>query len=177
MAGLTLERPIERHTGTPPTIAVGLLAGSALMFAADRAPEQRDRDDATWVDGLLLGVAQACALVPGVSRNGATLSAARLRRFRRPAASQLSRHVALPVIVGATWLKGARLARRGIPRELRAPFAAGTAASFASTLASAWIVGRVDRGHRLAPYAAYRKALALAVLARTTRETSRDTPR
>jgi undecaprenyl-diphosphatase len=169
VAGLTLERPIEQHTGTPPTIAVGLLAGSALMLAADRAPEERVSEEATWLDGLVLGLAQACALVPGVSRNGATLSAARLRRFRRPDASRLSRHVALPVIVGATWLKGARLARRGVPRELHAPFAAGTAASFLSTIASAWIVGRVDRGHRLAPYAAYRSALALAVLARAVR--------
>jgi undecaprenyl-diphosphatase len=166
VAGLKLERPIERHTGTPPTIAVGLLLGSALMLVADHAPERRTRDEAGALDGLVLGLAQACALVPGVSRNGATLSAARLRGFRRPDASALSRHVALPVIVGATWLKGARLARRGIPPELRAPFAAGTAASFLSTLASAWLVGRVDRGHRLAPYAAYRSALALTVLAR-----------
>jgi undecaprenyl-diphosphatase len=177
VAGYTLERPIERRMGTPSTIAVGLLLGSALMLVADRAPERRDRDDANALDGLVLGVAQASALVPGVSRNGATLSAARLRRFRRPAASELSRHVALPIIVGATWLKGARLARRGIPRELRAPFAAGTVASFVSTLASAWLVGRVDRGHRLAPYAAYRSALALTVLARAAQARARGTTR
>ncbi len=54
------------------------------------------------MDGLWLGIAQACALFPGVSRNGATLTAARLRRFTRVDAERLSRHVALPVIGGAT---------------------------------------------------------------------------
>ena len=59
------------------------------------------------------GIAQACALVPGVSRNGATLTAARARRFGRDQANLLSRTVALPVILGAVGLKGTRLAKRG----------------------------------------------------------------
>jgi undecaprenyl-diphosphatase len=118
------------------------------------------------VDGLALGLAQACALWPGVSRNGATLVAARLRGFARDDANVLSRHVALPVIAGATALKGYRLARRGLPPRMAAAFAAGTAASFASTLASARIVRTVDRGHSLLPYAAYRTALAGLVVRR-----------
>jgi undecaprenyl-diphosphatase len=126
----------------------------------------RDRSDAGAVDGLALGLAQACALWPGVSRNGATLVAARLRGFDRDDANVLSRHVALPVIAGATALKGYRLARRGLPRRMAAAFAAGTAASFASTLASARIVRTVDRGHSLLPYAAYRVALAALVVRR-----------
>ena len=69
--------------------------------------------DADWRDALWLGVAQACALVPGVSRNGATLAAARRRGFTRADANRLSRHVALPVIAGATLLKSVRLAKRG----------------------------------------------------------------
>ena len=52
--------------------------------------------------------------MPGVSRNGATLTAARARRFTRDQANLLSRTVALPVIVGATALKGTRLRRRGV---------------------------------------------------------------
>ena len=75
------------------------------------ARRRRDaRPDAGAVDALWLGIAQACALIPGVSRNGATLAAARLRRFTREDANRLSRHVALPVIAGATLLKSARLA-------------------------------------------------------------------
>ena len=96
-----------------------------------------------------------------------TLAAARARGFARADANALSRHVALPVIVGATALKGARLARRGLPPALRAPFAAGAAASFASTLASAWLIRRVDRGTARALRRLPRGARA-AVLARAT---------
>jgi undecaprenyl-diphosphatase len=165
IAGFTLERPIERRLGTPPTIAVGLLLGSAAMAVADRCgPTHRARRDAGAVDGLLLGLAQACALVPGASRNGMTLAAARARGFGRADANELSRHVALPVIVGASALKGARLWRRGLPQRVRARFAAGAAASFASTLASTWLIRQVERDRSLAPYAAYRVALAAVVL-------------
>ncbi|HEY2637565.1 MAG TPA: undecaprenyl-diphosphate phosphatase, partial [Solirubrobacteraceae bacterium] len=145
VAGYTLERPIEERLGTPGTIAVGLALGAAAMLTADGAPQVRRREDAGWADALALGLAQACALMPGVSRNGATLTAARWRRFRREDANALSRHVALPVIAGATLLKGVRLYKRGLPRSLRGPFALGAAASFASTLGSTWLIRQVER--------------------------------
>lgn len=163
-----LERPIERHLGTPGTIAAGLALGAVAMAAADRRPQERPREDADWRDALALGLAQACALMPGVSRNGATLAAARARRFTRADANALSRHVALPIIVAASALKGVRLWRRGLPPRTRAAFAAGTAASFASTLASTWLIRQVERDRSLGRYAAYRLALA-AVVARRLR--------
>ena len=164
--GYGLERPIERHLGTPGTIAAGLLAGSGVMAWADRAPQERGHEEAGALDALWLAVAQACALVPGVSRNGATLAAARLRRFTREDANRLSRHVALPVIAGATLLKGIRLHRRGLPPGAAAPFAAGAAAAFASTLGSTWLIRQVERDRSLLPYAVYRSALALVALAK-----------
>ena len=116
--GLRFERTIEERFGTPGSIAVGLVLGSALMVAADRASaDDRDREEAGAVDALALGLGQSAALIPGVSRNGASLAAARLRGFRREDANALSRHVALPVIVGASILKGVRLRRRGLPPE------------------------------------------------------------
>jgi undecaprenyl-diphosphatase len=137
------------------------------MAAADRVgPTGRTREDAGAVDALWLGLAQACALVPGVSRNGMTLAAARWRGFDREDANALSRHVALPIIVGATALKGTRLARRGLPPGMGVRFGVGVAASFASTLASTWLIRQVERDRSLAPYAAYRAALAAVVLRR-----------
>jgi undecaprenyl-diphosphatase len=80
VAGLTLERPIERRLGTPRSIALGLLAGSAAMWLADRrGGTTRLREDAGAVDAVCLGLGQAAALVPGASRNGMTLAVARLR--------------------------------------------------------------------------------------------------
>ncbi len=166
VVGYALERPIERRLGTPASIAIGLLAGSAAMALADGKPQGRSHEEAGAADALALGAGQACALIPGVSRNGATLAAARLREFTREDANRLSRHVALPVIAGATLLKGVRLKRRGLPPRTRLQFAAGAAASFASTLGSTWLIKQVERDRSLLPYALYRTALAVLVLAR-----------
>jgi undecaprenyl-diphosphatase len=166
LVGFVFERPIERHLGTPATIAGALIAGSAVMAYADRAPQTRTHEDAGATDALLLGVAQACALMPGVSRNGATLAAARLRRFTREDANRLSRHVALPVIAGATLLKGVRLRKRGLPPRSARPFAVGAVCSFASTLCSTWLIRQVERDRSLLPYALYRTALAGVVFRR-----------
>jgi undecaprenyl-diphosphatase len=164
IVGYTLERPIERRLGGPRATAYGLLAGAAAMLVADTRPQRRGRGDATPADGLALGLAQAAALAPGVSRNGVTLAAARWRRFSRDQANLLSRTIALPLIVGATTLKGTRLVRRGTTPELRRSLAVGVAASFASTLASQRLINLVERDRALWPYAAYRAALAGAVL-------------
>jgi undecaprenyl-diphosphatase len=169
VAGLLFERSIERRLGTAATLPAGLAGGAVVLTLADAlATQRRRREQAGARDALWLGLAQACALVPGASRNGMTVAAARLRGFRRADAGALSRHVALPVIVGATALKGVRLARRGVPREIRASFAAGTVASLVSTLAAArWLP--LDRDRPLWPYAAYRVALAVALTARRVR--------
>ena len=170
VVGFVFERPIERHLGTPATIAAGLICGSVAMAWADRAAAQdRESHDAGAVDALLLGIAQACALMPGVSRNGATLAAARMRRFTREDANKLSRHVALPVIAGATLLKSVRLMRRGLPPRSTVPIAVGAGASFVSTLGSTWLIRQVERDRSLVPYAAYRIALAGVVLRRLRR--------
>jgi undecaprenyl-diphosphatase len=164
VVGYTLERPIERRLGGPRATAIGLLAGAAAMLAADTRPQHRGRGDATAADGIALGVAQAAALAPGVSRNGVTLAAARWRHFSRDQANLLSRTIALPIIVGATILKGVRLRRRGASPALRRSMALGASASFASTLASQRLIRLVERDRALWPYAAYRAGLAGLVL-------------
>jgi undecaprenyl-diphosphatase len=166
IVGYRFERPIERRLGGARATAFGLLAGAAAMVAADRRPQLRGRGEARAADGLALGVAQAAALAPGVSRNGITLAAARWRRFSRDQANLLSRTIALPIIVGAALLKGVRLARRGVPSELRRSLTIGVGASFASTLASRRLINLVERDRALWPYAAYRAGLAGVVLAK-----------
>jgi hypothetical protein len=81
VAGYALRRFIGRRLGGPRSIAAGLLAGAAAMALADARPAggTRTREDACPHDGLALGLAQAAALIPGISRNGATLTAARAR--------------------------------------------------------------------------------------------------
>lgn len=166
LVGWRFERTIESRFGGARATAAGLIGGGIAMALADRAPQTRGRGEADWKDGLALGLAQAAALMPGVSRNGATLTAARLRRFSRDQANLLSRSVALPVILGAVGLKGVRLARRGISRSQARWLAIGTATSFASTVAATDLIRMVERDRALAPYAAYRTLFALLILAR-----------
>jgi undecaprenyl-diphosphatase len=180
LAGLALERPIEQRLGGPRSIAAGLAAGAlAMAFADARAQRpgarERTREQAGARDGLAFGLAQSAALIPGVSRNGATLSAARARGFRRADAQALSWHAGLPVILGAGALKGAHMLRGGVAHEQRAALALGAASAFASTLASARALDH-DRwshtrpaGRSLAPYALYRVTLAGLVIARLRR--------
>ena len=172
LAGYTLGRPIERWLGGPRSIAAGLAAGAVAMALADsraggRVDAGRGFEEANARDGLALGLAQASALIPGVSRNGATLSAARARGFGRGAAQALSWHAGLPVIFGASVLKGARLHRRGLPREERTALAVGGGTAFLSTVASARLLRRGLRdGRPLLPCSLYRCLLAALVIAR-----------
>jgi undecaprenyl-diphosphatase len=162
IGGYLFERPIERRLGGPRPIAAGLALGAVAMAGADRRGEQRGIEQAGAADALALGLAQAAALMPGVSRRGATLSAARMRRFGRRDADELSWLAAIPVILGACALKGARLRQGSLSREQRHALAAGAGASFLSTLASARLQAQLRLGEMpLAPFSVYRLLLAL----------------
>jgi undecaprenyl-diphosphatase len=115
-------------------------------------------------DALALGLAQAAALVPGVSRAGATLAAARARGYGRPAASALSLGVSGPVLAGATALKAARIAGRRAPWAERRVALVAAASAFAATRAAVQLIG-TERRRPLWPWAAERAVLAGAILA------------
>jgi undecaprenyl-diphosphatase len=169
LAGYVFERPIERRLAGPRSIVVGLIAGAVAMVLADSRPGRATRreEEAGPRDGLALGLAQTAALIPGVSRNGATLTVARARGFRREDAQALSWHVALPVILGASTLKAWRMWQRGVPDGTLPALAAGAGSAFVSTTASARLLRRPRVSERaLLPYAVYRCLLAVLVLRR-----------
>jgi undecaprenyl-diphosphatase len=162
LAGFALEGPIERRLSAPGAMAAGLVAGSVALAAAACAPQRRDARDATLADALWLGLAQAAALAPGVSRSGAVRSAARAGGFTRTAAAELAAETALPVLAGAAALKGLRLAaRRPGAREVAA-LGAGALAAAVSTAAARAAARRFEPP--AAAWAAYRIALAGALL-------------
>jgi undecaprenyl-diphosphatase len=138
-------------TGLRRPVVPGLVIGAALLASASGTEGGRSRWEAGPADGAWLGVAQACALWPGVSRNGATLAVARLRGFSATEANPLSREVGVPVTLGAVALR-------------RGGFNLGTVTSFASALAALPAMRWVDRGAPLWPFAAERVGLALLLL-------------
>ncbi len=192
LVGYALGDRVERRLGTPATIAGGLLAGSAAIVVGEvlarrgagemgarkrgalraRVAPSTERHDtrtvgsAGWREGLALGLAQSCALLPGVSRNGATIATARALGFSRLGADRLSWQAGLPVIAAATALKGLQLTRRGTPPDLRAPFAAGATGSLLGTYAASTLLTPSRRSRLLGACALYRGALALLVVRR-----------
>ena len=174
IVALRFERPIERRLSEPVPVALALLAGSAAMALADGCEQRRKRADTRLLDAIVIGLAQACALAPGVSRNGATLAAARARGFKRRDANVISRQIALPVIVGAAALKGVRLAtRRDLPPGLGRGMAVGAGTAFGSTLVSMRLIKMLERSRSLLPYALYRALFAAVVLLRLGRRRGR----
>ncbi len=171
IAGYALRPLIERRLGGPRSIAAGLIAGAVAMSLADSSHRRADRrlEDAGAGDGLALGLAQALALIPGVSRNGAALATARARGFTRRDAQALSWHVALPVILGAGAYELRRQARAGASRGERRSLAAGAGAAFLSTLVSARLLRRKAHARSLLPFSLYRCTLALVVIRRLRR--------
>ena len=165
IVGFAFEDRIERRASGPVIAARAQIAAGAAMAAADGCPQAGGVTPRHTGDNLAVGLAQCLALVPGVSRNGATLTSARLRGLDPEAAARISWRAGLPIMAGATVLKGARVAQRGLDQELRIPFAAGALAAFASTLASAPLL-RIRR-HRVA--GAYRVLLGALALRRLHR--------
>jgi undecaprenyl-diphosphatase len=165
LAGYALEEVIDRRLSGPRAMAIGLLAGGAAMAVGEAlaAGGKRPAREPSAVDGLLVGLAQALALVPGVSRNGAVLAVARARGLDRAEAGRLSWEAGIPVIAGAGLLK-ARGAAGGELGGMRAPLAAGATAAFASTAIGVRRMRRAPGRAPLAAYAAYRTLLALAVM-------------
>jgi undecaprenyl-diphosphatase len=172
LVGYTFEQPLQRQLSGPTTIVVGLLLGGAAMALADTRAQHGTRPlaRAGALDGVLLGLAQTCALIPGVSRSGAVLTAARARGFGRKDSDTLARRTGLPVIVGAGALKTGRLpqrrAARGEPISGAGALLLGGSASFLSTLAATRLLRRGRRAQStgaLWPYALYRGLLAACV--------------
>jgi undecaprenyl pyrophosphate phosphatase UppP len=185
VVGFTFEQPLQRRLSGLPTIAAGLLAGAVAMALADSRPADgvRTLDEARVIDGLLLGLAQTCALVPGVSRSGAVLSTARARGFSRADSHTLSRRTGLPVILGAGALKTGRLLQRGLAdggtdRGTAGALLIGGGASFLSTLAVTRLLRRSSRSASataLWPYSLYRGLLSCLVISRLRRAHNRST--
>jgi len=163
LVGLALEAPVEQRLRGPRVLALGLVAGGAALAFADRAPQERAAATADGRDALWLGFAQAGALLPGVSRSGITLAAARARGFDRRAASRLSWEAGLPVLLGAGGLKAMRVLAAGSWRQRGGPLATAAAGAFGSTLAAGRRIG-IEREAPLWRWAAWRAGLAASIL-------------
>jgi undecaprenyl-diphosphatase len=104
--GLLFQDTIETTLRSLWFVASALILWSGVMWFADHAATQvRHEDDVTWKDTLIIGVVQSLALIPGISRSGATMSAGLLRDFDRVTVTKLSFFLSIPALLGATVLQ------------------------------------------------------------------------
>jgi undecaprenyl-diphosphatase len=161
IAGALLEDTIQEHLSQPVVIAVMLAAFGVVLYAVDRlAPVRRGLKDLGPRDGLALGVAQAIALQPGVSRSGVTITAARAMGFDRESAARFSFLLSLPIIAGAGLFKGIDLLQTGMPPGMGWPFFWGfVSAAVSGFLVIAFLLSYLRR-HDFAVFMWYRLAVA-----------------
>ena len=122
LVGLAFEDQIAEYLGEPWQIAIVIAVFALVLLWADRQPQRRVASDLSLVEALGVGVAQALALIPGVSRSGITISAGRFLRLDRDSAARLSFLLLIPTVLGAVLLKGVqgRRPRRSAARLGRA---------------------------------------------------------
>ena len=102
ITGLALDNWLEHHVRDPVIIGANLIVFGIVLFLAERfSRPERNLEGATWRDALIIGGAQACSVVPGVSRSGFTISAGLFRGFTRQDAARYSFLLSTPAIGGA----------------------------------------------------------------------------
>lgn len=148
---------------TPAVIAVTLTVVGLLMVGAERAgAQQRQADTLGAFETLAIGMAQACALIPGVSRSGATITMGLFLGLTRQSAARFSFVLGVPAMLGAATLEGAKLAMADAPMD------AATIQVFLVGMVVSGVVGYITVtfflrylvNHTLNAFVAYRLALA-----------------
>ncbi|MDQ4030022.1 MAG: undecaprenyl-diphosphate phosphatase [Actinomycetota bacterium] len=163
--GAVGEHFIAETLGEPWQIAILLALFALVLYVADRRRETRRIEDLGLGTAFGVGVAQSLALMPGVSRSGVTISAARLLGLDRDSAARFSFLLLVPITFGAVVYKGLTDVVLGdLPPGSAGPFAVGTLAAAVSGLAAISALLGYVRRHDYTVFVVYRLAAAAAVL-------------
>jgi len=164
--GLLFEEWFEALFSAPAAVAGFLMVTGLLLIVSERlGRRQHGEDQLGWLDALLIGLGQAAAIAPGISRSGATMAAGLLRGLRREAAARFSFLLAAPVILGAGLLQLAKLVMSGQGEGEWPTLALGFVTAAASGYLCIRFLLTYLRRRSLYPFALYCCAAGLAVLA------------
>ena len=147
-------------------IAGALIVVALLMWLGEKVGSlQKPLTRISFVDSLLIGIAQAFALIPGVSRSGSTITAGLFRGLKRDAAVRFSFLLSTPLIAGAALLKAHELHKEGLPHEMHMPVLVGIIVSaLVGYAAIAWLI-RYLQSNSLKIFIVYRILAGVAVIA------------
>ncbi|MEC9364494.1 MAG: undecaprenyl-diphosphate phosphatase [Pseudomonadota bacterium] len=164
IAGLAFNDFIETNLRSPLVIVFTLIGFGLLLGWADRrAPDGRSELQTGWRDALIIGCAQALALIPGTSRSGITMTAGRFLGLSRIGAARFSFLMSIPVILLAGGYKLLQLALGDEPVAWGL-MAVGMAVAFLSTLVSIHVLLRLVQRIGFMPFVIYRLALGGALI-------------
>ena len=166
IAGLLLDDVIESTLRTPGVVAVLLIAGAAVMWLADRwGAKSRDEYELGFGGSFGIGLAQALALAPGVSRSGITISAGLFAGLTRESAARFAFLMATPIIAAAGIFELRKLVAGDSTVELQAgPLVAGMVAALLSGLFAIGFLLRYLRTRSLGVFIVYRLVLAAIIV-------------
>lgn len=166
VVGVLLSDFIEQHVREPGVVAVLLVVGAAILWLADRwGGLARRIDDLSFGGAFGIGIAQAVALFPGVSRSGISIAAARVLGLDRPAAARFSFLMAMPIIAGAGAWETLKVLRGAETVTVEpGPLAVGMAAALLSGLFAIRFLLRYLTRHRLDLFVWYRILAAAVIL-------------
>ncbi|HUP87552.1 MAG TPA: undecaprenyl-diphosphate phosphatase [Acidimicrobiales bacterium] len=164
--GLVLDSVLEGHTGGFVVIGVMLILFAVVLELADRRMGRRDVDGFSVRDAVLMGTAQACALQPGVSRSGATISMGRFLGYERDAAARISFLMSIPITGGLGVYKALKVfvLGDGLPPGFASPFLWGTVASAITGFLAVSALLRLIRRRSFLPFVVYRCIAGLFVI-------------
>ncbi len=166
ITGVALNDAIERLDDEFWLIGVMLIVGGVALALADRLDGPREGASFRLRDALLMGLGQALALQPGVSRSGVTITVARILKFDRASAARLSFLMSLPIIAGAGLYKLFDvLGQGGIPADFVWPFVVGMATAAVTGYAAVWGTIRFVQTRTFSPFVAYRVLIGLGAIA------------
>jgi len=164
IAGFLLNDAAEKYLRKPLLISVTLIAVGLLMLAAEKAFKYRGIEKTGLMDAVIIGFAQAVAIIPGVSRSGITISAGLFRGFEREASARFSFLLSTPIIGGAALLHF-RKAFFGHETHDVQLFAIGLLASFVTGFITIKFLLNFLKKHPLNLFVYYRVALSLVIIA------------
>jgi undecaprenyl-diphosphatase len=164
LVGAIGENFIVDRLGEPWQIAILLAAFGLILGVADRTPERRDMGGLRYGEAVGIGFAQALSLMPGVSRSGVTISAARFLGLTREEAARFSFLLLVPTTLGAVVWKGVNdVLLADLPPGSTGPFAVGVLAAAASGFVAIDALLGYVRRRDYSPFVLYRLAIALLV--------------
>jgi undecaprenyl-diphosphatase len=162
--GALLERWVENQFRTPLVLIIAMVVVGALMWYAEKLAKKTKRvDNMPIVDAVIIGLAQALALIPGTSRSGVTISSGLLLGYGREDAARFSFLLSIPVIAGAAMLK-LRSFTHGIPQGEIAPLLVGTLFSSGFGFLSIKYFMKFVQNHPLNLFVWYRFLFAIIII-------------